>query len=150
MVGASHPPPTTIEGMIKIALQARQSRVAGTVTMLFSIACLTACSADVYQSGPGPDSWTNAEREFVAKARELDPEYYAADAVASRWIVAGRATCEALREGLSPEESGKRVQGIVDMEGVEERKYGLLFVFNAASAFCPEYVEIAGNAFEAF
>ena len=116
---------TTAPGALKyyywaVILSVWQSQKALPVAIVGAICCVgaVACSNETYQSGPSSAVWTEAEQEFVMKAREVDSDYYASDAVASRWIVAGIAACEALKDGVTPESSGEKVQKIVDMKEI--------------------------------
>lgn len=98
-------------------------------------------SADPYQLGPPASEWSDEESGFVSSLRSTRPEL--TDSEAARWIVAGRAACQALREGYGDEVVSDRAGDVVDEE------FTRVDISTSARSFCTEYVSTAQSFFEA-
>jgi hypothetical protein len=105
-------------------------------------AVLAACGPpDPYQLGPPPDQWSDEDSSFVTSLRLTRPEL--SDREAARWIVAGRAACEALREGYDDHKVADRAGDIVDDD------FTRVDISTSAHSYCTEYSWTVGSFFEA-
>jgi hypothetical protein len=103
---------------------------------------LVACGpTDPYQLGPPPEQWSDEDSTFVTSLRLTRPEL--SDREAARWIVAGRAACQALREGYDDHMVADRAGDIVDED------FTRVDIRTSANSYCTEYIWTVGSFFEA-